>query len=224
MAELDQELLRYAPAYAKDEAAAAIGKVEELQSQGILRKGVYYLVLVDLVGSTAYAAEHGNAALSNRVQIFVTSAITAISHASLANTAVFLKEIGDAVLLIFQHFPDVLRWHQALLRHLSIFDKFADRFVVRACVHLGEVNLNGVNPLSIAVSQTFKMEKAVRDGSMALSEPAYQVAWPTIRRAYRAFDRVGEVEIEALAGVIGLYELVTFGPDDFGEIADEDAL
>lgn len=75
MDEFHRKFLKYAPAYAKDEAAAAIGKVIQLQSQGVLRKGVYYLVLADLVGSTRLAAENGNEALSDRVQLFVKSAI-----------------------------------------------------------------------------------------------------------------------------------------------------
>jgi class 3 adenylate cyclase len=216
------EFLQYAPAYAKDEAAAAIDKVTDLQSQGLLRKGVYYLVLVDLVGSTKFGVEYGNTSLDQRIQTFVTSSITAISHTPLSNTAVFLKEIGDAVLLIFQHFPDVLRWYQSLLNSLRIVGHRTP-YVIRACVHLGEVHLNGVNPLSIAVSQTFKMEKAVPDGEMVLSEPAYQVAWPTIARAYRAFESAGEVELEGMPGVVGLHRLDVLGPDGAGELADEES-
>lgn len=61
--DLDQirsEFLKYAPAYAKAEASSALDKIFELQSQGIIRDGIYYIVLVDIVGSTKFAAEFGN--------------------------------------------------------------------------------------------------------------------------------------------------------------------
>lgn len=68
------------------------------------------------------------------------------------------------------------------------------------------------------------MEKAAADGEMTLSEPAYQVAWPTIRRAYRAFEPAGNVELEGHDGSVQLHQLITFGPDDARIIANEDSL
>jgi hypothetical protein len=44
------EFLKYAPSYAQAEAREAIEKVMDLQMQGIIRNGLYYIVLVDLVG------------------------------------------------------------------------------------------------------------------------------------------------------------------------------
>jgi len=51
---------RFAPAYAQEEAEAALDKVIELRAQRVLRTGLYYIVLVDLVASTKFMVEHGN--------------------------------------------------------------------------------------------------------------------------------------------------------------------
>jgi class 3 adenylate cyclase len=154
--EVHREFLKYAPAYAQVEAQQAIEKVADLQKQGVLRDGLYYLVLVDLVGSTKYGAEYGNKALQDRIERFVTFSFQSLNGARLRNVGLFLKEIGDSVLFVFQHFPDVLRWRYQfdLARDLAV-----PPLGLRTCVHVGEVSLHGVNPLSLAVSQVFKWKR-----------------------------------------------------------------
>ena len=55
---IQTEFIKYAPAYAQEEAKEAIAKVMDLQKQGVIRDGLYYIVLVDLVGSTEYGTRH----------------------------------------------------------------------------------------------------------------------------------------------------------------------
>lgn len=216
--EIRAEFLKYAPAYAMQEAAEAIERVDELQAQRLIRDGVYYIVLADLVGSTKYGVEHGNSALSERIQRFVTNSFNALNQAPLRNTALFVKEIGDAVLYIFQHFPDVLRWRAAFGDYLGM--ALPEPIEIRTCVHIGEVSLEGVNPLSLAVSQCFKIEKAVAAHHVVLTEPAYQVAWPTLALAYSAFIDYGTVELDGFAEPVALHAVDAHGPDGFREILD----
>jgi class 3 adenylate cyclase len=204
--EIRQEFMRFAPAYAEEQAEAALYKIIELQSQGLARSGLYYLVLVDVVGSTAFMAENGNDAAAKRIESFVTAAINAITHINLTNTAIFLKEIGDSVLLIFQCFPDILKWQIELESYLEAF-AYSPRIQVRTCVHLGDVILRGVNPIALAVSQLFKFEKHVAGGDIALSMPAYHAAWPTLARAYHAFEPQGNVELDGYPQPMTLYRL-----------------
>lgn len=75
--EIRREFWRFAPAYAQEEAEAALDKVIELQAQRVLRTGLYYIVLVDLVASTKFMVEHGNDRAAKRIQFFVQSASTA---------------------------------------------------------------------------------------------------------------------------------------------------
>ena len=118
-----REFLQFAPAYALPQAEEALEKITALQSQGLVRSGLYYLVVSDLVGSTDYMAEHGNAAADKRIEHFVRSAFNAIGQIELTNTAIFVKEIGDAVLLIFQCFPDILRWQGEFEAYLDLFEE-----------------------------------------------------------------------------------------------------
>lgn len=221
--EIAREFLKYAPAYAQEEAKQAISKVAELQSQGILRDGLYYVVLVDLAKSTSFAAEHGDYLLVRRIQTFVKSSLDAFNTAKIRNAGLFLKEIGDAVLFLFQHFPDILRWQKSFQDYLSIWSRSGEPYVIRTCVHVGEVCLDGVNPLSLAVSQTFKMEKAVPDGAIALTESAYRVAWPTLARAYHGFERIGAVSLPGYDTETGLYRLCIHDADDLERIIAERA-
>lgn len=217
--QIQREFLKYAPDYAQTEAAEAIWKVRELQIQGVIRDGVYYIVLLDLVGSTKYSAEHGNDAVKRRIEQFVTASFTALN----CYVGLFVKEIGDAVLYIFQHFPDILRWKGRLDEELSSLSQYvALPFVARTCIHIGEVSLHGVNPLSLAVSQTFKMEKTVRGGDIVLTDPAYHVAWPSIARAYHGFHPYGTVELDGFAKPVDLHQLVLHDEEDVQRIAEEE--
>jgi len=207
--EIRREFMRFAPAYAEEEAELALSKIIELQSQGLVRSGLYYVVLVDLVGSTAYMAEQGNSAASLRIEHFVKSAIDAIGHTQLTNTAIFIKEIGDAVLLIFQCFPDILKWQDMLEQHLKLFspNDNVHQIRVRTCIHVGDVILRGVNPVALAVSQLFNFEKDVGENEIVLSQSAYYAAWPTLARAYHAFEPQGEVKLIGYPEPVMLYRL-----------------
>lgn len=217
-----EEFMRFAPAYAEDEAEAALQKIVQLQSEGLARSGLYYLVLVDIVGSTDYIAEYGNDAAAARIEVFVTASIDAISNVRLTNTAIFLKEIGDAVLLIFQCFPDILRWQAQL--EAELLDGLPTEepsLVVRTCVHVGDVILRGVNPIALGVSQLFKFEKEVKGGDIALSATAYNSAWPTLARAYHAFEPQGSVELDGYPEPMTLYRLKREGTDGLRDLLQE---
>lgn len=218
---IQTEFLKYAPAYAQEEAKQAIQKIFELQAQGVLRNGLYYIVLADLVGSTKYGADHGNKALAERIEYFVLSSFSALNSTPIKNVGLFVKEIGDAVLFVFQHFPDILLWAAAFDKYFDDPPKYGDNHQVRVCINIGEVSLQGVNPLSLAVSQTFKMEKAVPAEQIVLTEPAYRVAWPTLARAYYGFKKITSIQLDGFPESVPLYQLEIHDRDDLERIAKE---
>jgi class 3 adenylate cyclase len=218
---IQTEFLKYAPAYAQEEAKEAIAKVMDLQKQGVLRNGLYYIVLSDLVGSTKYGVAHGNDALAKRIQNFVISSFNALNEVRITNIGLFVKEIGDAVLFVFQHFPDILLWAYSFRSWLDVFGMNDEEYQIRVCINVGEVSLQGVNPLSLAVSQTFKMEKAVAGGQIALTETAYNVAWPTVARAYHGFIRLAAINLDGFAVEVPLYRLEVHDKEDVERIAKE---
>ncbi len=76
-----------------------------------LESGLYYIVLVDLVGSTKSGVTRGNAVLMARTKQFVAAVNLALTNAKMShNTGRVLKTSGDGVLMIFRHFPDVIQW------------------------------------------------------------------------------------------------------------------
>jgi class 3 adenylate cyclase len=217
--EIKREFLKYAPAYAQDEARIAIEKILELQHQRLLGSGLYYVVLMDLVGSTKFAAEFGNEAAKDRIVFFIRHSFQALNDANVKNISLFVKEIGDAVLFVFQHFVDIIRWRSAFNFYLG--PRWEHPMEVRTCIHVGEVSLTGVNPLSLAVSQTFKMEKSVEAGAIVLTDPAYHVAWPTIARAYHGFEDYGTVELDGFPEPVTLHRLTLNDEDDLKRIVQE---
>lgn len=218
--DIGQEFLKYAPAYAQKEAKQAIAKIQDLQSQGVIRSGLYYIVLVDLVDSTKYSADHGNEALVRRIQQFVLASFNGLNDSPIKNVGMFVKEIGDAVLFIFQHFPDVLRWKSGFDKFLAVFGH-NDPFHIRTCIHLGEIYLDGVNPLSIATSHAFKIEKQVQSDHIVLTDPAYNAAWPTIARAYHGFEDYGTIELDGYDSPVRLHRLIIHDAEDTERIVAE---
>lgn len=217
--EIKWEFLKYAPAYAQDEARIAIERIYELQQEGVIRDGLYYVVLMDLVGSTKFAAEYGNKEAIDRIEFFIKNSLQALNDSNVSNISLFVKEIGDAVLYVFQHFLDIIRWRSSFDSYLAAAPRRP--LEVRTCVHVGEVSLTGVNPLSLAVSQTFKMEKSVEAGAIVLTDPAYNVAWPTVARAYHGFEDYGNVELDGYPQPVPLHRLTVNDEDDLKRILEE---
>ena len=195
------------PIYARVPAADAIARVMEMERKSLFRPGLYYIVLADLTGNTKFNATYGNAHADIRVQWFHTAVIKAIGEIMPLNYITFSKTIGDASLLIFSSILDVINWSQKLNNNLSGFDqeygmalyenKFdlpeVDEDVIeqqiedftlkaRRLVHLGEVRYADQNdPLSLAVSQTFKMEKEFSEIKLGCTEIVANSIRPTLQ-------------------------------------------
>lgn len=193
---LPHGVLRNIPYYARMDAARAIKKVLEMERKSIFRPGLYYIVLADLVANTAFNEKHGNAYADLRTQWFHTAAIQAVGAIDVSNYATFNKTIGDASLLIFSSINDIVQWSDRFNGILDAYNKQFESGVqygfegipkpepsqvaelirdfslrARRLVHAGEVRYAGFNdPLSLAVSQTFKMEKAFTDLHLGCTE------------------------------------------------------
>jgi hypothetical protein len=107
------------PIYARVAAVDAINVVKEMESKTLFRPGLYYIVLVDLRGNTEFNVKYGNSEGDVRVQWFQTAVIESIGQIAPQNYVAFSKTIGDAALLIFSSFRDVLKWSEKLTENLS---------------------------------------------------------------------------------------------------------
>jgi class 3 adenylate cyclase len=161
--------LEHLPPYARNAAISAIVKVKELEESRLLREGLYYIVLIDLSGATIASTRLGKDANTERIQTFVQLTIHALDDTPLVNSALFIKDIGDAALFLFSAFTDVLAWHRILVNAIAhTNEQFEGQeepafWWIRAktVVHLGEVSFSDDrDPVAMAVNQVFKIEKA----------------------------------------------------------------
>jgi class 3 adenylate cyclase len=183
--------------------------MNKTERQGLLTSGIYYLVLVDIVGSTDYAVEHGDDAAAAMIESFVKAGFDAVSDIEPTSTVRLLDDLADAVILVFQHFPDILRWQAMLDARLDALAAGRDaiRIRVRTCVHVGDIVFHGVEPAGPAVSQIFEFEKEVGAGEICLTQSAYEMGRTTLARTRRGFAVKGEVRFEGDPGPTTLYRV-----------------
>jgi class 3 adenylate cyclase len=189
------------PIYARVPAVDAIIKVREMEAKTQFRPGLYYIVLADLRGNTTFNAKYGNAEGDVRVEWFQTTVVQTIGELDIQNYVAFSKTVGDAALLIFSSFADVFAWSKRLTANLAgLVDEYPESLEIRGVdvdlnvleqqtiefdlkarrlVHIGEVSYSGsIDPLSLAVSQTFKIEKAFDKDELGCTQAVHDVAAP----------------------------------------------
>lgn len=200
---LPQGSLRNIPIYARKPAVDAIIKVQELEKKSLFRPGLYYIVLADLCANTAFNTKYGDAEGDVRIEWFQTAAIESIGEIEVRNYVAFSKTIGDAALLIFSSFQDVYEWSEKFSRNLdAMADEYPEnldirgveydeeqleqriedfRLRARRLVHLGEVSYKEhAEPLSLAISQTFKIEKNFSDTDLGCTQPVADAIRPKL--------------------------------------------
>jgi hypothetical protein len=200
---LPKGALKNIPIYARAPAVDAIMRVRRMEASTLFRPGLYYIVLADLRGNTAFNAKYGNAEGDVRVEWFHTAVIQSIGEIAPQNYIAFSKTIGDAALLIFSSFRDVFNWSRRLTHNLeglrdeypenletrgididneALDERLADfDLKARRLVHLGEVSYKEqIDPLSLAVSQTFKIEKIFDRDDLGCTQTVYDAISPTL--------------------------------------------
>lgn len=191
------------PIYARVPAVDAIIKLQKIEKSSLFRPGLYYIVLVDLVGQTQFNQSYGDAEGTLRIEWFQTCVISTIGEIDIENYVAFSKTIGDAALIIFSSFRDVLKWSRKLTENLKALSQEypgsirqrldldnakaaqqCDDFSLRArrLAHLGEVVYDdSQDPLSLAVSRTFKMEKNFSEQELGCTQAVADAIAPKLR-------------------------------------------
>lgn len=171
--------------------------------------GIYYLVLADLAGSTAYSSRMGNEAFQRRIQIFNDAALKALTNAQTPkNSGRFVKSMADGMLYVFSHFPDVVQWWMELDGVLGLASIRDEVFEARMCVHVGEVRFPNGDPLSLAANHVFKMEKSVKVGDLVLTDLAYQLARSSLHPKDAKFEPYGTVNLPGHEKRVKLHKFV----------------
>jgi class 3 adenylate cyclase len=184
--------ISHIPHYAREGALFAIKNVRDMESRHVFRPGLYYIVLSDLSRSTDASARLGQDLNMRRVESFILTCIEALGNIDPRNYFHPIREIGDAVLIIFSSFADVLAWWAKMHEWLAVSNfqwqgelPPADfkHFLLEAktVVHVGEVAYSSENiPIAQAVNQVFKIEKLFKPGELGVTEATRRSASPIL--------------------------------------------
>ena len=175
--------------------------------------GIYYIVLTDLVGSTSYMSKMGNDAGIARFRKFESAVRQALDHAIYAspnNTGVAVKTVGDAVLLVFKHFPDIVQWNLEFDGVLNRIPNKVELMKARIWVHVGELRFEEGDFNGLAVNDLCKIEKKAKKnkgaGSLILTHLAKEIAAPTLYPEHCVLEDCGSVRLESNTS-LKLYQL-----------------
>ncbi|HOX60006.1 MAG TPA: hypothetical protein P5205_22125 [Candidatus Paceibacterota bacterium] len=163
-----------------------------------------YLVLADLVASTATTKKMGNDVGIYRMREFEDAARQALNTVKPRITGRVAKTIGDAVLLTFDHFPHILCWKiefDGALQFKILPDgrhelraQRMPRLEARVWIHVGEVELTKGDVHGLAVNQLCKTEQAgkslVLPGATVATRAVREVAGPTLYPKQCKFARL----------------------------------
>jgi hypothetical protein len=183
------------PHYCRGEAIDALLHVREMEKNHVFRPGLYYAVLSDLCRATEASMVLGNDISRKRIETFILTCVDALGHIETTNYHLFLREIGDAVLLLFSSFKDAYCWwctmHSWLAGRDGMWKRELDlsrleikqfRLEAKTIIHAGEVAYSGTNiPVSAAVNQVFKVEKEFTANELGITQHALSCARPVLR-------------------------------------------
>jgi Adenylate cyclase, family 3 (some proteins contain HAMP domain) len=195
------------PHYAREGALAAIRHVMELEKSHLFRPGLYYILLSDLCRSTEASLQLGAELNRLRVETFILNCIDALGSIDLQNYAMFLREVGDAVLIIFSSFSDVLEWYMTMKIYLAKRNQISSfeleqeqykqfKLEAKTVVHAGEVFYSDKNiPMAFAVNQVFKVEKLFKAGELGVTQTALSSSLPILRGTIFGYRKRAEVTL-----------------------------
>lgn len=185
----------YIPHYARYEALDALLQVRKMEELHVFRPGLYYTVLSDLCRATEASLVLGNDISKKRIETFILTCVDALGHIETTNYHLFLREIGDAVLMLFSSFSDAYQWWRTMHSWLDGRDGLWDaeldlsrterkhfKLEAKTIIHAGEVAYSGTNiPISAAVNEVFKVEKQFKANELGITERALSCARPVLR-------------------------------------------
>jgi len=181
------------PHYARDQALFAIQSVRSMERKRVFRPGLYYIVLSDLCRSTQASARLGHDLNRKRVETFILTCIEALGYFDPRNYFLPIREIGDAVLILFSSFADVHDWwittnsllggRNHMWRSEIPKNRFTEfRLESKTVVHVGEVAYSDGNiPVAQAVNEVFKVEKLFRANELGVTDAARLSIAPVLK-------------------------------------------
>jgi len=207
------------PHYAREDALEALLHVREMEAKHVFRPGLYYAVLSDLCRSTEASLVLGNDISKKRVETFILTCVEVLNYIETTNYHLFLREIGDAVLLLFSSFKNSYEWWWTMHSWLDGRDKMwmngldlsrserkQFRLEAKTIIHAGEISYSGTNiTVSAAVNQLFKVEKQFKANELGITQHALACARPVLRSLKLRPRLRCEINLPGDKGPLGVY-------------------
>jgi len=181
------------PHYCLEDAIIAIRVIQQMERRSMFRPGLYYIVLSDLCHSTESAAQLGQELNKKRVESFILKCVETLGYMEPKNYFMFLREVGDAVLILFSSFADAHEWWWCMESWIETqnglwswevepreFKHF--RLEAKTVMHAGEVGYSGESiPMALAVNQVFKIEKLFKKKELGITDIVRRAATDVIK-------------------------------------------
>jgi len=184
-----------------------------------------YIVLSDLCRATEASLVLGNDISRKRIETFILTCVDALGNIETTNYHLFLREIGDAVLLLFSSFEDAYEWWLTMHSwlngrdymwkeelYLARAEQKQFRLEAKTIIHAGEVSYSGKNiPLSAAINQVFKVEKYFRENELGITHHALLCARPVLRKLKLRSTLRHSVKLPGDKDSLGVYLINNYG-------------
>jgi predicted transcriptional regulator len=169
-----------------------------------LRDGLFYIVLVDLAGSTLASSRMNSIAFNEWIKKFLQITKEALSSKT-RNLAVYVKSVGDGALFLFRNFDDILEWknkvdelcnmHNDKCRTEGKLDFYQYRH--KTIIHLSDVYFDSTNSdvNAFGVNLIFKLEKKFGKDDIGITDAVKQIILQDINSGK---FRINEIESYSL--------------------------
>ena len=178
--------------------------LKTLQTKNKFKPGLYYILLVDLFDSTKTSEMINPEENTKRIVEFIEFTKKSIPKQT-ENTGIFIKDIGDASLFLFNNFLDILNWKKNLEKYCIKYNKKCDKkqkpkiykLFFKTIVHLGEIHVDDQgDPKSLALNQLAKIEKELKKNQFGITDKVRLVILPRVNSGQIKTLKIKEVVLD----------------------------
>jgi hypothetical protein len=186
-----------------------------------LRDGLYYVVLIDLAGSTAVSSKMSGVAFTEWIKRFIHITKDTLNIKQ-RNLSVFIKSVGDGALFLFRNFEDILEWktqvdeacrhHNETCRTVGKHD--FHQYHHKTIIHLSEVyfDMENFDANAFGVNLVFKVEKKFGKDELGITDAVKHVILHEINAGKFKIDNAGNYSVDEIGDTeISLWKLTPIG-------------
>lgn len=193
-----------------------LSSLTEVGKKYNLNDGLYYIVLIDLSGSTISAGKMSKTDYSKWINGFIKITTDALNF-SPKNKSVYIKSSGDGLLFLFGNFDDILDWRSRVNNLCIEYNQKCESekkpdfywYNYKTIIHIGEVYFeeDRHDTNSFAVNVVYKIEKQFQKNDLGITEAVKQAITPEINSGRFRIDKGTDYTLEDANVIIPLWKL-----------------